>query len=335
MAIRRYMDQRIKLQMLRVADAIHAHGSILKAAYALGVSQPALTKSLQELEDIVQARLFVRHSRGVRVTETGRRLIESGRKILAELSRLDEDLDLLADAERGSIAIGALQVAAAGVLPLALTRLKRIHPNIKIRLHQGRLEELTPLLMAGEIDLIVGRLYDPPIPDGLLREPLWSEPISLLARTDHPIFSASTSILEELRNYELILPTITQRVGQDIDHFVSMLGIDPTHSWRSNSQVFIREMLHGTDLIAVMPRLMMVGDLMRGTLKIVSVPVSAGERPAGLLLPPERALSGACGIFMECLRAYVAEIHAHEIAHITGCYIERETNDKTDPAPST
>ena len=53
---------------------------------------------------------------------------------------------------------------------------------------QGRTEDLLPLLASGELDLIVGRLYEPATPDGFVREPLWEEPISILARTEHPIF---------------------------------------------------------------------------------------------------------------------------------------------------
>ena len=62
---RRYPDQRLRLSLLRAMDAVEAQGSLLKASVTLGISQPALTKNLQELEDILQRRLFDRHSRGV------------------------------------------------------------------------------------------------------------------------------------------------------------------------------------------------------------------------------------------------------------------------------
>ena len=69
-------------------------------------------------------------------------------------------------------------------------------------------------------------------------------------------------------------------------------------------------MLHGTDLLSVMPRLMMVGDLLRGTLRVVPLPVPARDRPAGLILPRDdgRAPSPPSDAFATCLRAYVAEI---------------------------
>ena len=188
MTVRRYLDQRLRLPLLRVMDAVATHGSLLKAAAALGVSQPALTKSLRELEDLLQIRLLHRHSRGVEPTAAGMVFVRSARRVLAELRRLDEELDELSG-PGGTVALGALPVAAAGVLPGALVRLKATHPDVKVRLRQGRTEELLPLLASGELDLIVGRLYEPAVPDGFAREPLWTEPISVLARAGHPMFS--------------------------------------------------------------------------------------------------------------------------------------------------
>ena len=73
-------------------------------------------------------------------------------------------------------------------------------------------------------------------------------------------------------------------------------------------------MLHATDLISVMPRLMMVGDLLRGTLRVVPLPIPAPDRPAGLILPRDRALPPAGRAFVECLRTYVGEIAERGLA---------------------
>jgi len=314
MGTRRYLDQRLRLHHLRAVDAIQTHRSLLKASAALGLSQPALSKSLQEFEELLQLRVFERHSRGVVLTEGGVVVIESARRVLAELRRLDEELDLLSQPGGGTVALGALPVAAAGILPGVLTRLKQSHPDLRVRLQQGRTEELLPLLASGEIDLIVGRLYLLPLPDGFEREALWTEPISILARSDHPLFELAEMSLDELRRYDLVLPTVTQRVGQEIETLLSALGLMPATSLRSSSYGFIREMLHGTDLISIMPRLMMAGDLLRGTLRVVPLPITAADRPAGLILPRTRTLPSAGHAFIECLRAYIVEIAARGIA---------------------
>ena len=298
MASRRYLDQRLRLHHLRAIDAIQTHRSLLKASAALGLSQPALSKSLQEFEELLQTRVFERHSRGVTLTQAGIVVIESARRMLAELRRLDEELDRFSQPGGGTVALGALPVAAAGILPGVLTRLKTAHPDLSVRLQQGRTEELLPLLSSGEIDFVVGRLYAPPLPDGFDREALWMEPISILARSDHPLFQVTSMSLDELRRYDLVLPTVTQRVGQEIEVLLSALELTPATSLRSSSYGFIREMLHGTDLISIMPRLMMAGDLLRGTLRIVPLPITAPDRPAGIILRRGRRISVASLAFI-------------------------------------
>jgi LysR family transcriptional regulator, pca operon transcriptional activator len=304
---RRFLDQRLRLHLLRAVDVIDQQGSLLKAAAALSISQPALTRNLQELEDILQARLFDRHPRGVRATAAGVVLVGAARRVLAELRRLDEGLDRIGNESAGTVALGALPVTASGILPGVLTKLKVRFPDIRIRLQQGRTEELLPLLTSGDLDLIVGRLYEPAAADGFRREPLWSEPISIIARAGHPIFDVPEVTAEALRNFDLVLPTVSQRVGQELDHLLSLLGLAPASSIRSSSYGFIREMLHATESISVMPRLMMVGDLLRGTLRVVPLPIYAPRRPAGLILPSDRPLTAAGQSFVDCLHDYIAE----------------------------
>jgi LysR family pca operon transcriptional activator len=168
------------------------------------------------------------------------------------------------------------------------------------------------------------------VPDRFSREPLWTEPISILARTEHPIFSDAVTV-DALRRYDLVLPTVSQRVGQEIEHLLALLGLQPTTSLRSSSYGFIREMLHATDLISVMPRLMMVGDLLRGTLKVVPLPIPAPDRPAGLILPRDRAQSPAGRTFIECLRAYVSEIAECGLADIASGLPYTEKPDMRQP----
>jgi LysR family transcriptional regulator, pca operon transcriptional activator len=309
---RRYLDQRLRLSLLRVVDAVEAQGSLLKASATLGISQPALTKNLQELEDILQLRLFDRHSRGVAPTAGGRIFIQVARRILADMHRLEEDLDQFANPSCGTVALGALRVTANGLLPGVLARLKTTHPDLKIRLHHGRGADLFPLLISGEIDLIVGRLYEPAVPDGFRREPLWSEPMSILARAGHPIFSGTVSV-DSLRRYDLVLPTTSQRIGQEIEHLLEMLGVEPTAPLRSSSPGLIREMLHNTDSISIAPNLLMLGDLLRGTIRIASLPIPAPDRPAGLIVPRDRTLPLAAGASVQCLRTYISEIVARGV----------------------
>jgi LysR family pca operon transcriptional activator len=195
------------------------------------------------------------------------------------------------------------------VLPGALARLRAEHPSVRVRLHEGRTEDLLPLLLVGEIDLIVGRLYEPALPDGLYREALWDEPISVLARTGHPLLGLAEIGAPDLMRYDMILPTISQRVGIEIEQILFELGDGAERPpMRSASYGLIREMLFDSDMIAMLPRLMLVGDLLRGALGWRALPVAPRPRPAGLIYRPLPALAPAAQALVGCLRMHVAEI---------------------------
>ena len=325
---RRYLDQRLKLSLLRVAEALGSHGSLLRASAALGVGQPALTRSLHELEEIAGTPLFERHARGVRPTRAGLAVIRLAKRVRAELHRAEEELDAIGG--EGTVAVGVLPVSAVGVLPGVLLRLRARHPGIRVRLEQGRTEELLPLLAAREIDLVVGRLYPSAAPDGFPREALWEEPISLLTRAEHPLLRHEGPLTAaDLAPHEFVLPTMSQRVGHEIEQFLALLGPLPEAPLRSSSYGLLREMLLATDCIAVMPRLMMVGDLLRGTLRVLPLQPPAPPRPAGLILPAEGPPSPAAAAFIACLRETIAEITARGFADMPDADSSRRKSDKT------
>ncbi|WP_051695907.1 LysR substrate-binding domain-containing protein [Caulobacter sp. UNC358MFTsu5.1] len=306
--MRRYLQQRLKFRHLRVIDAIITHESILQAAKALGLSQPALTKSLQEIEEIVGARLFDRHARGVDPTPFGLTVAASARRLLSEISRLEDDLDALEGGDGGPVIVGALPVAAAGVLPGALARLKIARPDIEVRVTQGRTEELISLLTLREIDLIIGQLYPMPEDDGLIRTPFYSEPISVLARSDHPIFAEGLDTATALTRYPLVLPTVSQRVGREIDGLLAEMAVEPRQPLRSSSAAMIREILYATDNVAVMPHMLLAGDLLRGAVRLLPLDIPQRARPAGLIRRGDTQLLRNAQAFVDAARGYVGEI---------------------------
>lgn len=314
--MRRYLDQKLRLHLLRVVDALEVHGSLLKASTALGLSQPALTRSLKDLEDLVGTRLFERHTRGVRPTEAGMVLVRSGRRILAELRRTEEDLDLFTGAFGGVAAVGALPTAAAGLAPAVLIKLKAENPAFRVRLEEGRTEELLPLLAAGQIDLIIGRFYEVSPQDIFLRQELWSDPMAIVARADHPLFRGETLDLGALSAFDFILPVAPVRVAAEIETVLDALELDPSAALLSTSYNFTREILLSTDAFTIVPPMTLLGDLNRGSLAMRPIPVDYPLRPAGVITVRDRAVNGAATAFIRSLKANVAEIIAHGLATI-------------------
>jgi LysR family pca operon transcriptional activator len=306
--LKRHLHHRLKFRHLRVINAICTHESILQAAKAINLSQPALSRALSEVEEVVGARLFERHTRGVTATEFGQVVGESARRILSEINHLEDKLDALEGGAGGAVVVGALPVTAAGVLPGALARFQARHPGIEVSIVQGRSEELLSALALRDVDFVLGRLYAPKSPDAFLRTVLYNETIGVIARSDHPIFASPRIGVDHLKVYDLILPTISQRVGQEIETYLATLGLSADRAIRSSSISLIRETLHHTDSITIMPSVMLIGDIQRGGLKVLPLAPSAPDRPAGLIRRGDAALLGNARAFVDAFKAYARSV---------------------------
>ncbi|HVO16091.1 MAG TPA: LysR substrate-binding domain-containing protein [Alphaproteobacteria bacterium] len=286
--MKRFLEHRLKLRMLRAMDMIEKHNSLLHAAHALGVTQPALTRTLKAAEEVLGGRLFERHARGVRPTAFGNVACAAARRVLLEVERLDHHLDQFLAGEASVVSVGATPPAAIGILPNIYETLRHTAPDIRISLTQGRTEDLLPLLAAGEIEMIVGRL--PPLEDAteFVREILYDEPLSVLAGAGHPIFSQETVDREILRRYACILPTMSRHVEREIDAVAARLSL--TIALRSIPQPFLRELLHESDHVTISPHFTMAGDLRRGTIRRVDFDLPSPPRPAGLLIRLEDSM---------------------------------------------
>jgi LysR family transcriptional regulator, pca operon transcriptional activator len=305
----RHLTRRLKLHHLRVVDALASYRSLLQASHALGISQPALSKSIRELEETIGVTLFERHSKGMRSNAFGTLVEESARRIIAELARLDAQLDSQLEPESGVITVGSLPVTAVGFLPGLLVSLRVAMPDLCINVIQSDTEQMLSALLAGEVDLVLGRLYEPAAPDAFVREQLYDEPISLLAREGHPLLAAKPIRQDDLAEYGLVLPSLTHRVAREIEDALAAMKLEPPPSaLRSNSLGLIRELLLTTEMVAAMPRLMMAGDLIRGSVRSLLLPVPTPPRPAGIIFAEGRPMAPLISAFVSFTRNYVQRL---------------------------
>ncbi|PZQ56681.1 MAG: transcriptional regulator [Novosphingobium pentaromativorans] len=278
-----YLEQRLKIRHLRVIDALEQHKSLLRASRALRVSQPALSRTLQEVEEIIGAEIFERHPRGVRPNATGKVLTATARKLLSTIRDLETELDRLSDGQQRTIRVGALPVAAHGLLPAVLANAGSRTANLSISVVEGRTDQMIPSLLSGEIDVIVGRLYPPGQSDGLERRVLYNEPISLVARSDHPLFAMPAISVAEVQRFSLVLPAVSTLMERDVREILRQIGLSTDAAVQSTSVGFMRELLLSGNFVSAVPRVLVAGDLARDMLRILPVPIPAAARPAGII----------------------------------------------------
>jgi LysR family transcriptional regulator of abg operon len=194
----------LRLSQIRDFLAVVDAGSIRAAARGLGLSQPALTKSIRRLEEELGGVLVTRSVRGAQLTEIGRAFLSRARSVTAELRRAREEVAQLRGARAGSLAIGAAPGPALGLLPTALPRLRKRWREASIHVIDVSPPDVLPALRDGTLDIAlsvrIGPLAEPN--KECLVEPLYMNEAVIIARRGHPLAAARS--LGELTQAEWI-----------------------------------------------------------------------------------------------------------------------------------
>lgn len=301
----RQLLQRLKLRMLRAVDSVERHKSVLKAAAELGITQPALTRTLHEVEEIFGGRIFERHSRGMTVTPFGDVVCASVRRVLSQISRIDHDLDRFSAGDTRITRIGALMPAAVGIVPDLLIDLREQSPELHVQVIQGSMEELIPMLADGLVDVVVGRLFPPTEPDEFVRELLYFEPFYLIARTGHPLQANPKPTPQDIAAYRIVMPHMSKPVEKEVNVALSVLGLSGRVEIRDAPLPFLREILHTSDHLLISPSMSIAGDIKRGTLRCLDFKVPGPPRSAGVLFRNDVPLSMVTQMFIGALRVFL------------------------------
>ncbi|RFC63206.1 LysR family transcriptional regulator [Mesorhizobium denitrificans] len=188
--------------------AVVKHGGIGKAATVLGVAQPAVTKSIQRLEERCGASLFERLPRGMRLTAVGEALVRHAQLIEMEYRNAEVEIAALIGGQRGTINVGAGPTWLRRYLPRAIARLHATQPNVVVRVHTGTHDLLIPALREGHLDLVLSALrpQDFLVDDEITHESLVQDALVLIAREEHPLARRNGFEPAELLDFPWIVP---------------------------------------------------------------------------------------------------------------------------------
>lgn len=199
------MTFQVKFHQIRAFVAVTQNGSIRGASRALNLSQPALTKAIKELEEGLSARLFIRRSQGVALTECGESFYQHAQLILEELRAAQEDILQRQGQLAGQINIGLGASVSRALMPPVITAFHQKHPKVKVRIMEGQLVSMINSLRQGELDFTINTYYQGPYDQEFTFERLFEKPFAVFAREGHPAIGATS--LKELLHYDWTLPT--------------------------------------------------------------------------------------------------------------------------------
>ena len=246
------MNPRLKLHHLRDFVAIAQHQSVRAAARALGLAQPALTRSLRELERELQASLVERHARGVVLTAIGKRFLQRAQSAVEEVRRAGEEVAQLGGATGGTVAAALSSAAMLALLPQAIVAFRASHPGIDLRLIEGVFPTAEPRLLDGQLDFYVGPAPDK-LPRELRSELYFKNERVVVARLGHPLLGVRS--LKALVKAEWILTGLRERTEQEFEELFSAYKLPaPSARLRVESTMGLLSIISHTDAVALLPK---------------------------------------------------------------------------------
>jgi DNA-binding transcriptional LysR family regulator len=241
---------RLKMGELRVFVAVLEHRSFRKAAAALHVTQPAVTKAIAGMEDVLGIKLFDRRADGVEPTVHGMAFAPHAAAIFSELRSAAQALDIVSSGAKGTLHIGTVPMPGVACLPIAIRNLVRSHPDIFVSVVEARELDLAERLRKREIELAIFRsaLFNPG--DDLHADVLFDERLCVLASIDHPLAARQSVTWQELLEHPWVLPPADSFFLNHVRRSLDQLGLAlPRHVVESMSIGFQYGMvLHGSML---------------------------------------------------------------------------------------
>jgi len=256
MNVEHFLDGRLKLRHLVLVTVVADEGTLVGAAKAMHVTQPVVTRSLQEIETIMGVKLFARGPRGVRPTQYGEILIEHARAVVGNVRTAAERIHELQRLGMEPVRVGTNLAGAYSLLPQTLIRLKKAHPHLTVSVVEGMPEDLALQLARGEVDVLVGRIQPSSLRASLRHVRLYDEPVRLVVRREHPSLGTPTGGIEDLMDLPWILPGRKTQLRQEIDELFDRRGLPlPANIIECSTILTLRTVLLETDAVAPLPML--------------------------------------------------------------------------------
>jgi molybdate transport repressor ModE-like protein len=283
--------------------AIARHGTFSRAAAEQRISQPALSRSIRQLENRVGGAVLTRGRHGARLTDLGHMVVRHAELLEVQMTRLSEEIRHHGLSARGPLVIGVTPVAAAQIVPRALGRLRREIPNVSVSVVETVFSEAMPGLLKGEIDLMVGPVGVYPKVEGVEEERLTTDPFSVIVRTGHALARRRSISLRQLQDAEWVLPSDQSAFHRQLEALFVVAGLRwPTIAVITNSMVAMKSIVAHSDGVTIMPKQLIALERRAGLLHGIALAEAGGTRALGLSWASDRRLSPLAQRFAEITR---------------------------------
>ncbi len=278
------VERMITVAQFRALAAMAETRNFSLAARKLGLSQPSVHRAARDLERLIGLPLFVVTRQGIELTPAAETFARYATLAHAELQQGFAEVAETLGLDPGLTVVGALPLAQSKILPEALNALSQRAPRASVKVIAAPYDEVLHHLRHGTVDFIIGALRFPPPIDDIVQEPIFDDPLAILARAGHPLASGRNHVtVEDLRRYPWVVPgeeTPTRAV------FRQIIGSDEAAAQaggiiETSSLVMLRGVLAGSDRLTLLSARQAFYEMSHGTLAVVPFDVPLGSRRIG------------------------------------------------------
>jgi len=295
------IDPRIKLRHIACFLEVVRCKSVVEAAEALHISQPAASKTIQEFEQLLGSELFDRSRRKLALTPFGEIF---HRYAATGVAALRQGIDAASGAHAATtVRVGALPTVSARVLPQAVRAFTDSNAGVHARVVTGPNDYLLSLLRTGDADLVIGRMADPAVMVGLSFEHLYFERVGFIVRPGHPLLAARDFTLGMIESYQLLMPTPDSVIRPFVDRLLVGHGITTVRDEvETVSDAFGRSYVLQSDAIWIISQGVVADDIKRGQLARLPVDTTETLGPVGFTTRADATHSLATLALMQAVR---------------------------------
>jgi DNA-binding transcriptional LysR family regulator len=301
------------LRQLQHFIEVARHGNYARAAEALGLAQPTLTRSIQALERQVGGKLLDRGRAGAAPTVLGMELLARAEALFRQAEQVQQDMRQLSGLGAGHLRIGAGAYAAEISVGKAAARFVRKYPGITIDIAIADWRLLVPQLLERQIDVAVAEISAAVDDERLEVEPLPRHQGVLFCRSGHPLLDRGARLqAADLRDYPFASTSLPERIEQALA--TGLQRPDAGRRHRADTFALIRSLVLDSDAVAGAIPSMIADDLAAGRVAVLPVQLPGLHSAYGIIGLARRTPSPAAVAFMEELRRTEAEIATAETA---------------------
>jgi DNA-binding transcriptional LysR family regulator len=303
----------IDLRTLRYALAVAEHRGFRKAAEALFLTQPTLTRAIKDLEESVGAKLFDREKRQVEPTPLGRIFLKRAAEVLQAASELRREMDLARGLEIGRLEIGSGVASAELHMGTVLGRLCQSYPHLNVSLEVHDFTVLAQLLLSDRIELFVAETSEVETTRDFLVTPLNVLKLHHFCRRGHPLLARLPQLtLQEVLEYPLIMTKLPKRA---LDSIAETCGFVKQPDWLKELPIIkcdyvkvAKEAVARSNAVAYILLPMIERELRAGELVLLPVDFSELKTHYGIVQRRDRTPSPAAEVFIKLLLEVDAEL---------------------------